>query len=179
MYLVFRSVELAAGADPLEAEEAALALRFHTKGETEHGRVTNYQDRFRYGEEMIFSGKWGREITAELGRMKRIRGSRGRAVVDMLPPQEALRSLPMFRSGDILFFVKSPEKRVDDEIIGHMGIIRAGPEEKVWLIHAGGRKGNHAAGGSVKKVLLRDYIRRMPFIGIKVTRFSSCCSPLP
>jgi hypothetical protein len=36
------------------------------------------------------------------------------------------------------------------------------------LIHAGGTK---KAGGKVKKVLLKDYLSSMPFVGVKVTRF--------
>ncbi|NTU43374.1 MAG: hypothetical protein HGA78_10100 [Nitrospirales bacterium] len=171
MYLVFRSVELAISKDPREATEAALTLRFHSKGEVEKGIVTNYQDRFRYGEDMIFSGKWGKEITSDLGRVETIQGSRGMETVEQLSRHEAIRALSLLMSGDIIFFVKVPGKRVEQEIIGHMGIIKRSPAGEVWLIHAGGMKGNHAAGGSVKKVLLRDYLRTMPFIGIMVTRF--------
>jgi ribosomal protein L24 len=41
-------------------------------------------------------------------------------------------------------------------------------EQKSYLIHAGGTKGK---GGEVKKVLLKDYILKMPFVGAKITRF--------
>jgi hypothetical protein len=55
-----------------------------------------------------------------------------------------------------------------------MGIImveqrRGNPgHEEVFLIHAGGTK---TRGGSVRKVLLKDYLTRMSFVGAKVTRF--------
>ncbi len=66
MYLVFRSVELALSSSPAGAQQTALDKRFHTKGVLDGGTVVNYDDRFQYGEEMIDSGKWGREITGEL-----------------------------------------------------------------------------------------------------------------
>ena len=71
------------------------------------------------------------------------------------------------KSGDLLFFIKAPGKRVFDEIVGHIGIIKM-EGSAPHLIHAGGRKNN---GGEVKKVLLYDYIRSMPFAGVKVSRF--------
>ena len=78
------------------------------------------------------------------------------------------------KSGDLVFFAKKPEKREVDEIIGHMGIIKVTEAERnqrsreIFLIHASGTKGK---GGAVKKVLLREYLSKMPFIGVKITRF--------
>jgi len=40
-------------------------------------------------------------------------------------------------------------------------------DEKAYLIHASGTK---ERGGMVKKVLLKDYVSQMPFIGVKITR---------
>ena len=57
------------------------------------------------------------------------------------------------------------------EGVGHIGIVKteesAGKKE-VFLIHAGGLKDK---GGAVKKVLLKDYLNKMPFIGLRITRF--------
>jgi len=77
------------------------------------------------------------------------------------------------KSGDILFFAKEPGKREVGEIIGHIGIVEVVETERdqrsrdVFLIHAGGTKGK---GGAVKKVRLREYLSKMPFIGVKITR---------
>ena len=84
---------------------------------------------------------------------------------------EGMRNL---KSGDILFFIKRPEEREKGEIVGHMGIIKVeksvpAPEDKqAYLIHASGTK---KKGGRVKKVLLKDYISKMRFPGVKITRF--------
>jgi len=42
------------------------------------------------------------------------------------------------------------------------------PGKQVYLIHASGTK---KRGGVVKKVLLADYIKKMPYIGVRITRF--------
>ena len=79
MYLTFRAVELALSGTPEEAIQVALERRFHSKGVLKEGRVINYDDRFEYGEDMIESGKWGREITSEVGKTMKIEGARGKA----------------------------------------------------------------------------------------------------
>jgi hypothetical protein len=171
MYLTFRAVELALSRSPEEAIQVALDKRFHTRGILQDGRVVNYDDRFQYGEDMIRSGKWGKDITPQVGRTARIRGSRGYEFYKVLPPHEITRKRERLRSGDILFFFKAPEKRSVEEGVGHIGIVKAegkDPERKIFLIHAGGTKN---AGGAVKKVLLADYLSAMPFVGVKVTRF--------
>jgi len=166
MYLTFRAVELTLSNTPEEAIEISLDRRFHTKGILKEGRVVNYHDRFEYGEDMIFSGRWGREITSEAGKTMRIKGSRGRDFVEILPSEHLLKDLRKLKSGDILFFVKKPEDRKVEEIIGHIGIVKVARE--AYLIHAGGTKGK---GGEVKKVLLKDYLKKTPFIGVMITRF--------
>ena len=166
MYLAFRAVELSLSRSPAEAIEIALEKRFHSKGILRDGRVINYEDRFEYGEDMILSGKWGREITPTLGKMVKIKGSRGKAFVDYLPSHALLKGRKKLKNGDILFFVKKLKARQVGEIVGHLGIVKV--EKDVFLIHASGAK---RKGGEVKKVLLKDYILKMPFIGVKVTRF--------
>lgn len=174
MYLTFRAVELALSDTPEGAVRIALDKRFHGKGILEKGFVANYEDRFEYGEDMIESGKWGREITWEVGRVREIEGSRGKARAIMLPKEGLLKGMDRLQSGDLIFFIKDPSKRVVGEIVGHMGIVKVEavpgkePPQDVYLIHASGTK---ARGGAVKKILLKDYLKGMPFIGARLTRF--------
>lgn len=167
MYLTFRVVELALGRSPEETIQVALDKRFHTQGILKEGKVVNYEDRFEYGEDMIFSGKWGREITSDVATPLRIRGSRGKDFVDILLAGELLRGLKKLRSGDIIFFIKNPEERRIGEIVGHIGILKVEQNEEVYVIHASGTK---EKGGMVKKVLLKEYVSQMAFIGVKITR---------
>ncbi|MEW6001184.1 MAG: hypothetical protein AB1638_00825 [Nitrospirota bacterium] len=176
MYLVFRVLELSLGRTPAESLEIALDKRFVDRGIMVDGKIVNYENRFQYGEDMIDSGKWGKEITEEISSITEIEGSRGKKNVRIISREtmQALfdkegqhkKTLPL-RSGDILFFIKYPEKRIADEIVGHIGIIK---EEAgiLYLIHASGIKDR---GGTVKKVLLLEYIKSMPFAGIRVSRF--------
>ncbi|HYQ47732.1 MAG TPA: hypothetical protein VEP69_01590 [Thermodesulfovibrionales bacterium] len=166
MYLTFRTVELALGRDPEDSVALALDKRFPGKGIVENGKVRNYTARFRYGEDMIESGKWGREITTELGDHASVVGSRGRSHVCMIPKQGVPATLSRLRKSDIVCFVKAPGKRKYREIIGHIGIIKR-EDETVYLISAFGQKNK---GGMVKKVLFSEYSAEMPFVGIKVTR---------
>ena len=174
MYLTFRAVELALSHTPEEAIQVALERRFRSKGVLKEGHVINYDDRFEYGEDMIESGKWGKEMTSEVGKMMKIEGSRGKDFVEILSPDELVKGMKSLKSGDIIFFATQPERRKVGEIIGHIGIVKVEKSERkpwtreVYLIHASGTKGR---GGAVKKVLLREYLSKMPFIGVKITRF--------
>lgn len=171
MYHVFRSVELAKGNSPEGAVLYALDLRFHSKGILENGLVANYNERFRYGEDMVRSGKWGQDITASLGKTFRVRDPKGGRPLNALRPDELHSRRHLLKDGDILFLVKSPKKRKTDEVVGHMGIVagNGGPAKgTAYFIHAGGTKGGR---GMVRKDLLSDYLRAMPFNGITVTRF--------
>ena len=174
MYLTFRGVELALSRTPEEAVQIALDKRFHSRGVLKEGRVINYDDRFAYGEDMVESGKWGKEVTSEVGRVMKIRGSRGKDFVEVLPPAEVTRGMNRLKSGDIFFFATKPEKRKVGEIIGHIGIIKVDRTERnpkggeFFLIHASGTK---EKGGAVKKVLLKEYLSKTGFLGVKITRF--------
>jgi len=176
MYHTFRSVELAASASPAEAVQKALDLRFLTRGKIADGLVTNYDERFQYGEDMVMSNKWGRNITADLGAVKTIPGSRGRDMVDVLPKHVlAGRALQKkLRDGDIVFWVKDPNKRAVGEIVAHLSIVHSNAG-KAYLIHASGDKdrADRPGGGMVKEVLFSEYIRNMKFIGAFVTRFAN------
>jgi hypothetical protein len=118
MYHVFRSVELAQSSTPGEAIDKALDLRFITKGTLVDGLVANYDQRFQYGEDMVYSGKWGKNITADLGTIKKITGSRGRDEVDILPKNilatQALQK--KLQDGDIVYWVKDPKTRCRGDI---------------------------------------------------------------
>ncbi len=174
MYFTFRVAELALSQTPEEAIQVALEKRFHSKGVLKNGRVLNYDDRFEYGEDMIESGKWGKEVTAAIGKITKIRGSRGKDFVEVLSSQALLTGLKNLKSGDIIFFATKPEKREVGEIIGHMGFIKVEkrPDDpgskEVFLIHASGTK---RKGGGVRKVLLKEYLSKMGFTGVKITRF--------
>jgi len=177
MYLSFRTLELSLGKTPSEALMIALDKRFFDKGKIANGKVINYENRFEYGEDMLDSGKWGREITAEIGPLTEIRGSRGREKVKIIS-KESLQALlntnspckcktSSIHNGDMLFFIKSPDKRIMDEIVGHIGIVKK-EDGVLYLIHASGSKNRD---GVVKKVLLSEYIKSMPFIGVRMSRF--------
>lgn len=167
MYLTFRAVELAMSNNHDEAIEIALDKRFHTRGILKDGKVVNYDERFEYGEDMIFSGKWGNDITHNIGSTVKIEGSRGFDLIEILPTGELIKEMQKLKSGDIVFFIKNPMKRISEEMVGHIGIIKT-EHRQIYLINASGIKGK---GGVVKKVLFKDYIRKMPFIGAKITRF--------
>lgn len=174
MYLSFRAVELAMSRTPEEALNIALDKRFQNRGIVKDNMVVNYEDRFQYGEDMIESGKWGREITGGIGPLKYIKGGRGREKVAMVS-KKALMTLfkkwekdrHVLKSGDFIFFIKSPEKSAAGEVVGHIGIIKT-EGNNIYLIHAGGNKN---IGGVVRKVLFQDYVNSMPFSGIMVSRF--------
>ncbi|MBI4690256.1 MAG: hypothetical protein HY754_08330 [Nitrospirae bacterium] len=201
MYLSFRTVELAMGLTPEQAVNIALDTRFISKGRLdEKGNVLNYEDRFQYGEDMLDSGKWGREITSDLGKITEIKGARGRDKVKMISKETLLKSIKgskyqrvkgsdtmtlwrsdTLKNGDLIFFIKAVEKRKVGEIVGHIGIVKIEckmqnvkckindiEQKEIYLIHASGVKNK---GGEVKKVRLYEYIKSMPFIGIRVGRF--------
>ncbi len=168
MYLTFRAVELALSQSEEEAIKIALEKRFFTKGILgPDGKVLNYNERYQYGEDMIDSKKFGEEITSDIGRTVSIQGSRGRPVIELIPVSEIKDIINRFKSGDIVFFVKKPEKRIMGEIIGHIGIIKV-EKDNIYLIHASGKKN---VKGTTVKVPFLDYIKDMDFAGIRVTRF--------
>ncbi len=166
MYLTFRAVELAFGKNPADSLNVALNLRFIHRGIVEGGTVVNYEDRFQTAEMMIESGKWGKDITPALAETLTLSGLPEKEIA-FIAGSDAAAVLSALKSGDIVFFVNSPEKVVPGTLIGHMGIIKK-EADAVYLIHASGRK---ETGGSVRKVLLKDYLSKMPFAGIKVSRF--------
>lgn len=173
MYLVFRTVELALSNTPDQAVEIVLSKRFIHKGMLgSTNNVLNYQDRFQYGEDMIESKKWGKEITTNLGTLTEIKGKKEEEKVKIFAKKDLSKLLRdkkkmLFKNGDIIFLIKDPSKRTVNEIVGHIGIIKV-EKNKTYLIHASGTKNK---GGKVVKVLFADYVNKMPFIGIRASRF--------
>jgi len=174
LYLTFRAAELAQTETPRQAVEKALSLRFLTQGKLVDGLVVNYDDRFQYGEDMVFSGKWGKNITADLGTTQKIAGSRGRDEVTVLSKQELMTKTVQakLRDGDIIYWVKDPKNRVVEEIVGHLSFVRVRSGQP-HIIHAAGNKKQWVAGngGKVKEYPLAAYVQNMRFIGAFVTRF--------
>jgi hypothetical protein len=168
MYHVFRSVELALGSNDKDPIEIALEKRFLTHGILDNnGNVLNYDQRFQYAEDMIVSGLWGINITTNLSAETIKIDNCG---FDIIPHEKIPQIIHSLKSGDIIYFVKSVEKRVVGEIIGHLGIIKI-EDNGAFLIHASGKKGSDSIGGMVKKVSLVEYCHQMSFIGVNVTRF--------
>jgi len=174
MYLTFRAAELAQSGTPDQAIKQALSLRFTTQGKLADGLVQNYGERFEYGEDMVYSGKWGRNITGDLGATKTLNGSRGRDEVIILPKQtlQSKKLQKQLVDGDIIYWVKDPKKRVVEEIVAHLSFVHI-KNGKAYLIHASGTKDSatKTGGGMVKEVAFADYVRDTKFIGAFVTRF--------
>ncbi len=174
MYLTFRAAELALTNSPEEAIDKALTMRFHTRGILKDGKVVNYDDRYQDGIDMIRSGKYGAEITARLGKTRQIAEPNSGDTIDFLPAAQVERGMGLLNTGDIVYFVRDPSKRAVGGVIAHMGIIKAeqkkgGLGRTVYLIHASGTK---KRGGSVKKVLLDEYLSHMQHAGAKISRLS-------
>lgn len=173
MYLVFRTVELALSNSPQEAINIALDKRFFTHGILQNNQVTNYDERYQYGEDMISSGKWGKEITNDIGITEKISGTRDHAYWEILPTEEVIANIDELHSGDLIFFIVNPLKRsYARESVGHMGIIDVEyihGEKIVYLIHAHGCKITKP--DKVIKVPLAEYLPNSRFIGAQFTRF--------
>lgn len=168
MYLTFRSVELAMSDSYAQTVVRALSERFITRGKLDsEGRVMNYEDRYQYGIDMVRSGKFGTDMSKSIARTVRIEGSRDIEAVDIIYKEESLKAIEKMKSGDIIFFIKDPSTRKVGEIVGHIGIAYRDKTD-MTLIHASGTKNGT---GVVRKVALEQYLAKMPFIGIIVTRF--------
>ena len=176
LYHTFRSVELARAETPEDAIEAALSLRFVTRGTIANGLVQNYDARYQYGEDMVFGSRWGRNITEDLGKTRKIEGSRGRDKVRILPKEELSTEelQKKLKDGDIIYWVKDPAKRIVGEIVGHLSIVRL-HEGAPHVIHAAGSKQKNwqgtVNGGVTKELPLAEYVQKMHFIGAFITRF--------
>jgi hypothetical protein len=174
MYFVFRCTEIAiAKTNNLDPIEVAKTQRFKTLGIVENTIVQNYDNRFDYAEDMTISEKWGKNVSATVGKISTIAGTRMHKTFEYVAKEDINYST--FQNGDIIFFVKNPEKRVVDEIIAHLGFVEVA-NNQVYLIHASGAKRKvkeEKPTGEVKKVLLKEYlVDKTNFIGVVVKRLS-------
>src|SRR3989338_10026939 len=92
MYHVFRTAELALSNTPAEAQEKALDLRFHSKGILKDTVITNYYNIFQESIDMILSGKWGKDITEELGKTIDVEVSKGLGKQKTLLKDDAIKA---------------------------------------------------------------------------------------
>lgn len=164
LYLIFRSYELTATKLHYykNAEEAALHLRFQHLGKIKNGRVLNYDDRYQYAEDLLSSGKLGIDVSAKIGKLTKIPGSRQYREFSFLSKREILKKINKLENGLIILFVKDPKKRSPmQEIIGHLGIITV-HNNKRYLLHASSQKKYNA---QVAEVDFGEYLKESHFIG--------------
>ncbi len=165
MSLTFRVLELALSKNEEESLENALWIRFKTNGARKGNSIKTYEGRFEYGEDMALSGKFGRLINHEIGKLSLTSSKRYEAEMTFVKSEDV--NFTALKSGDIIYFVKKSQDRKVEEIVGHLGFVKV-EDGEVYLIHASGVKNK---GGEVKKVPLDDYLEKMKnFDGILITR---------
>lgn len=178
-----RTTELARSASAREAVQFAFGTRFYgasvEHAVREDGRV-DFDDpaHLEYSEEMVRSGVWGADVTAECGAALRDTVGSSHA------PADTVRFLPTagidyaeLKNGDIAWFIGDEtapgaiERRREGTMIHHLGIlVRDG--DRVMLIHPAARPlpGVYERTGLVE-VPLATYLSRVSrFKGILVTR---------
>ncbi len=188
----YRCSELALASSPRDAVLRALETRF-AGGEA--GRVVattgavDYNDpsHLDYSLDIVRSGIWGRDVTAEIGEAETdsVGTSRYPAGSFVFIPTESLR-LEGFEDGDLLYFVfdennSSRGRKMRDEyglVIGHQGIARR-RDAQVDVIHAAiSDLPGEYRGNQVVRVPLRTYLRRVEsFKGVIVTRLDEPQKP--
>jgi hypothetical protein len=180
---MYRTTELARSASAREAVQFAFGTRFYgasvERAVRPDGQV-DYDDpaHLEYSEEMIRSGIWGADVTADCGAA--LRDSIGSSHA----PPDTVRFLPTggidyakLRSGDIVWFVGdesapgATEQRHEGTMIHHLGIL-ARDGDRVMLVHPAMRPlpGVYDRTGLVE-VPLATYLSRVSrFKGILVSR---------
>lgn len=179
----YRTTELGRSTTALEAVQFAFGTRFYGAAlemvVDEQGRL-DYSSpvHLDYSVDIIRSGLWGEEVTAELGTLYTedigtARYPRG-SVHYVLDENVDLAAL---QSGDLLFFVSNEATDVGraireaGAIIGHIGIVKV--EEGIpYLIHPAARPiAGIYEGGKIEKLLLKTYLTRVEsFKGVMATR---------
>jgi hypothetical protein len=181
-----RVTELGRSTSALEAVQFAFGTRFLAGSleqiVNEEGRV-DYDNpvHLDYTEDMIRSGIWGADITAEIGLARPDPAGTSRYEPGSISfVRSADVDFTKLRNGDVIFFV-SDEKvpagqaiRATGAIIGHVGIARIEGGE-VYLIHPAAKPlPGVYTGGRIEKVLLRIYLARVDtFKGVIATRISN------
>ncbi len=182
----YRATELGRSSSALEAVQFAFGTRFYGAILEEvvdsQGRVDYRTPVYlHYSEDMVRSGIWGRDITAELGPATLDHAGTARYPADSVSyvPKEDVRKDRM-QDGDVIFFVADEKSdagrrvRENGGMIGHIGIVKVeagGP----MIIHAAARPlEGYYAGGKVEKVSLDAYLARVEnWKGIIATRIEN------
>ncbi len=183
--LMYRCSELGRAASAVDALDVALQTRFAGGNRDslvdESGRVDyDRPEHLDFSLDMIRSGHWGRDVTAELtGSVPDHEGSsRYPAGSFAYVPSRSLVGSELL-DGDIVWLVLNPDHESGFKlrtefglVIGHLGIV-VREEDEPWLIHAASRGlSGLYDGGGVVTVLLAVYLSRVEkFRGIVVTRF--------
>ncbi len=183
--LLYRCGELARARDHRDAVAVALATRFAgadpesvvtADGGVDYGHPSHLD----YSLDMIRSGHWGRDVTAQAGAaaVDTVGTSRYPAGGFAYVPKAALDAAAL-REGDVVWLVLDPAvpsaRKLRDQyglVIGHVGLIIV-EDGRPWLVHAAvSGLGGWYEGGTVVKVPLSEYLGRVEkFAGVMVTRF--------
>lgn len=183
--LLYRCGELARARDHRDAVAVALATRFAgadpesvvaADGSVDYDSPAHLD----YSLDMIRSGHWGQDVTAQVGvaAADTVGTSRYPAGSFAYVPKAAL-DVAALREGDVVWFVLDPGvpsvRKLRDQyglVIGHVGLVIV-EDGQPWLVHAAvsGLSGRYE-GGTVVKVPLAEYLGRVEkFAGVMVTRF--------
>ncbi len=183
---MYRTTELARATDMRTSFSWALRTRFagaHPDSVVGADGRVNYDrpEHLDYSLDMIRSGIWGRDDTAEVGL----------AVVDSLGTSRypagsfawvAAEDLDTskLQAGDVVWFVLNPDDKkargLRDEyglVIGHLGLMsRSGQDDPLQVFHAASKDlPGEYEGGRVVAVDLSTYLRRVErYAGVMVTR---------
>lgn len=183
--LLYRTSELARARDHRDAVAWALQTRFAGARLDSligpDGRV-DYDDRrhLDFSLDMIRSGRWGRDVTAELGgAVVDTAGSSRYAPGSFRYLPKADFDLAKLREGDVVWFVLDaghPAARRWREdhglVVGHIGLIIVEGGEAVLVHAASSDLEGFYEGGSVVTVPLASYLERVErFGGVVITRF--------
>lgn len=184
--LVYRCTELAHAGSAAAAVDRALSTRFagadldslaDAEGRVDYDRPEHLD----FSLDMIRSGWWGRDISAELtGAVPDSAGSARYAPGSFIMVSAKALVPGELQEGDIVWFVLDPGhpagRRLRREfglVIGHLGIVILA-EGRPWLVHAASSElTDWYEGDRIAKVPLAVYLDRVErFAGIIVTRFA-------
>ncbi len=183
---MYRTTELARSTDMRDSFSWALRTRFagaHPDSVVGLDGRVNYDrpEHLDYSLDMIRSGNWGRDITAEVGMavVDSLGTSRYSAGSFAWVPTEYLDPSSL-QAGDIIWLVLNPNdkkaRKLRQEyglVIGHLGLMSgAGQDNSLRLFHAASKDlPGEYEGGRVVAVDLATYLRRVDrYAGVMVTR---------